>query len=104
MLQDFSVKVTGWNSVPRSLTSPITEFTGQAQLQLFDATTNQSVDGWFQEYVPNQYFTVGAGQSEVVKFPIQVPYLFNKALTWRVVAKSLPGRESLTVKKMLCLF
>ncbi len=66
------------------------EFTGQAQLQLFDATTNQSVDGWFQNMFPNQYFTVAAGQSEVVKFPIQVPYLFNKALTWRVVAKTSP--------------
>jgi len=66
------------------------EFTGQAQLQLFDATTNQSVDGWFQNMFPSQYFTVAAGQSEVVKFPIQVPYLFNKALTWRVVAKTSP--------------
>ncbi|HET9824331.1 MAG TPA: alpha-2-macroglobulin family protein, partial [Chitinophagaceae bacterium] len=64
------------------------EFTGQAQLQLFDATTNQSVDGWFQNMLPNQYFTVAAGQSEAVKFPIQVPYLFNKALTWRIVARA----------------
>jgi hypothetical protein len=64
------------------------EFTGQAQLQLFDATTNQSVDGWFQNMFPNQYFTVAAGQSEAVKFPIQIPYLFNKALTWRVVARA----------------
>ncbi len=66
------------------------EFTGQAQLQLFDATTNQSIDGWFQNIFPNQYFTVAAGQSEAVKFPIQVPYLFNKALTWRIVAKTNP--------------
>src|SRR6185369_7015872 len=29
-----------------------------------------------------------AGQSEAVKFPIQVPYLFNKALVWRIVARS----------------
>src|SRR5439155_24757215 len=35
----------------------------------------------------NQYFTVAPEQSEVVKFPIQVPYLFNKALTWRIIAK-----------------
>jgi len=67
------------------------EFTGQAQLQLFDATTNQSVDGWFQNMFPNQYFTVAAGQSEVVKFPVQIPYLFNKALTWRVVANTSPA-------------
>ncbi|MES1215053.1 MAG: alpha-2-macroglobulin family protein [Bacteroidota bacterium] len=64
------------------------EVTGQAELQLFDATTNQSVDGWFQNMFPNQFFTVAAGQSEAVLFPIQVPYLFNKALTWRIVAKA----------------
>ena len=64
------------------------EFTGQAQLELIDATTNQSIDGWFQNMFPNQYFTVAAGQSEAVKFPIQVPYLFNKALVWRIVAKA----------------
>ncbi len=66
------------------------EITGQAQLELFDAATNQSVDGWFQNMFPNQYFTVAAGQSEAVQFPVQVPYLFNKALTWRIVAKASP--------------
>jgi len=64
------------------------EITGQAQLELIDAATNQSVDGWFMNTFPNQYFTVAAGQSEVVKFPIQVPYQFTSALTWRVVAKA----------------
>ncbi len=64
------------------------ELTGTAELQLFDATTNQPVDGWFRNMVPNQYFTVAAGQSEALKFPIEVPYLFNKALVWRIVAKS----------------
>jgi len=64
------------------------EITGQAQLLLFDATTQQPVDGWFQNMFPNQYFTVAAGQSEAVKFPIEVPYLFNRALTWRIVARA----------------
>jgi uncharacterized protein YfaS (alpha-2-macroglobulin family) len=64
------------------------EFTGQAQLELFDATTNQSVDGWFLNTFPNQYFTVGARQSEVVKFPIQVPFTFHNALVWRLTARS----------------
>jgi hypothetical protein len=64
------------------------ELTGQAELQLFDATSNQSVDGWFRNAFPNQYFTVAAGQSEVVKFPIDVPYLFDKALVWRIVARA----------------
>ncbi len=64
------------------------ELTGQVQLQLFDAATNQPVDGWFHNAFPNQYFTVAAGQSEAVKFPIDVPYLFDKALVWRIVAKA----------------
>jgi len=64
------------------------ELTGQAELQLIDATTNQPVDGWFNNMMPNQFFTVAAGQSEAVKFPIAVPYQFNKALVWRIVAKA----------------
>lgn len=64
------------------------EMTGQAELQLVDAATNQSVDGWFINSFPNQYFTVAAGQSEVVKFPIQVPHQFTSSLVWRVIARS----------------
>ncbi len=64
------------------------ELTGTAEFQLFDAATNERVDGLFRNMVPNQYFTVAAGQSEAVKFPIEVPYLFNKALVWRIVAKA----------------
>lgn len=64
------------------------ELTGQAELQLVDAATNQPVDGWFMNTFPNQYFTVAAGQSEVVNFPIQVPYQFTSSLVWRVIARA----------------
>jgi hypothetical protein len=64
------------------------ELTGTVSLALIDATTNRSVDGWFQNVFPNQYFTAEAGQSVVVKFPIQIPFSFNKALTWKIVAKA----------------
>lgn len=64
------------------------ELIGTAELQLFDAETNEPVDGRFRSMVPNQYFTVAAGQSEAVKFPIEIPYQFNKALVWRIVAKA----------------
>jgi uncharacterized protein YfaS (alpha-2-macroglobulin family) len=64
------------------------EMTGQAQLLLQDAATNESVDGWFINTFPNQYFTVAAGSSELVKFPVQVPFQFNNAITWRIVARS----------------
>ncbi len=49
------------------------EITGQVQLQLIDATTNQSVDGWFKNVMPNQYFTVPAKQSVPVTFSIEIP-------------------------------
>jgi hypothetical protein len=64
------------------------ELTGTVSLALIDATTNRSVDGWFQNVFPNQYFTAEAGQSVVVKFPIQIPFSFNKALTWKIVARA----------------
>lgn len=72
------------------------EMTGTAELQLFDAATNEPVDGAFQNMYANQYFTIAAGQSEAVNFQLQVPYEFNKALTWRIVAKasSLPSGEA----------
>jgi TonB-dependent SusC/RagA subfamily outer membrane receptor len=64
------------------------ELTGQATLELLDATTNTPVDGWFQNIFPVQFFTVAANQSSSVKFPIQIPFGFNKPLTYRVSAKT----------------
>jgi hypothetical protein len=64
------------------------ELTGQVTLELIDPSTNTSVDGWFQNIFPTQYFTVAAGQNSPVKFPIQIPYTYNKPLIWRVVARA----------------
>lgn len=64
------------------------EVTGIAQLELLDAATNKPVDGWFKNVFPNQYFTVAAGQSQAVKFPMEIPFNFNSAMTYRIVAKA----------------
>jgi hypothetical protein len=64
------------------------ELTGQAELLLFDASTNQPIDGWFMNSFPNQYFTVAAGESDIVKFPIEIPFQFTGLLQWRVVARA----------------
>ena len=64
------------------------ELSGQVELSLIDPSTNKPVDGWFQNSFPNQYFTAEAGQSVVVKFPIQVPISYTKPLQWRVIARS----------------
>ncbi|MFZ1784830.1 MAG: alpha-2-macroglobulin family protein [Ferruginibacter sp.] len=64
------------------------EVTGMATLELLDAASNKPVDGWFKNVFPNQYFTVAAGQSEAVKFPMEIPFNFNSAMTYRIVAKA----------------
>jgi len=61
------------------------ELTGQAQLQLFDALNGQSVDGWFMNTFPNQYFTVTAGEDQQLQFPVQVPFAFASLLRCRVI-------------------
>jgi hypothetical protein len=64
------------------------ELTGHAELQLIDATTNQPVDAWFKNTVRTKPFTIAAGQSTAVEFPIEIPTQFNKALVWRIVARA----------------
>ena len=74
---EFSAKIV-------NLTSK--EITGTSQLELLDAGTNKPVDGWFKNVFPNQYFTIPAGQSVAVKFPIEVPSNFNAAMMYRIKA------------------
>lgn len=64
------------------------EISGTSNLQLINTATMQPVDGWFQNTFPVQHFTVGANQSTVVKFRTEVPYNFNEALTYRIIAKA----------------
>ncbi|MBA2249825.1 MAG: alpha-2-macroglobulin [Chitinophagaceae bacterium] len=64
------------------------EITGQAELQLLNASTMTPVDGWFKNIFPVQYFTAAAGQSTVVKFNIEIPFNYNNAVVYRIVAKA----------------
>ncbi|HTL08652.1 MAG TPA: alpha-2-macroglobulin family protein, partial [Chitinophagaceae bacterium] len=64
------------------------ELTGTVQLELINTATNQPVDGWFRNMYPTQYFTVAAGQSTAVKFNIDVPYQYNSAVSYRLIAKA----------------
>ena len=65
-----------------------TALTGQASLQLRDAVTNEPVDSLFSNAFAGQNFTVEAGRSTEVKFPVNIPLNFNKPLTWRIIAKA----------------
>ncbi|QEC69671.1 alpha-2-macroglobulin [Panacibacter ginsenosidivorans] len=64
--------------------------TGTASLQLFDAITNQPVDGLFQSVFPDQYFTAEAKQSTAIKFPVTIPFNYNKPLTIKIIASAKP--------------
>ncbi|HMO63497.1 MAG TPA: MG2 domain-containing protein [Ferruginibacter sp.] len=62
--------------------------TGFSTLELFDAATNQPVDGLFKNSTPSQPFTIAAGQGAAVQFSIEVPLNFNSALTYRIIARA----------------
>jgi hypothetical protein len=64
------------------------EMTGQMGLALTDPTTGEPADGWFMNRQPNQYFTVPARGSFVVEFPLDIPYQYNRPLSYRVVAQA----------------
>ena len=64
------------------------EMTGQMGLALTDPTTGEPADGWFINRQPNQYFTVPAHGSFLVEFPLDIPYQYNRPLSYRVVAQA----------------
>ena len=64
------------------------EHTGTITLELIDVSTNKSVDGWFVNIFPFQYFTAAKDDSCIIKFPIQVPMSYTKKLKYRLVASS----------------
>lgn len=64
------------------------EVSGNAELQLLNASTMNPVDGWFKNTNRTKLFTVAAGQSTVVNFNIEIPNNFNNAVAYRIVAKA----------------
>jgi Bacterial Alpha-2-macroglobulin MG10 domain/Alpha-2-macroglobulin family/MG2 domain len=64
------------------------EISGQAELELFNTSTMKPVDKQFKNISPLQHFAAGAGQSTVVKFSIEIPYNYNDALLYRIVARA----------------
>ncbi len=49
------------------------EQTGNLTLELTDATTKKSVDGWFLNIFPFQYFTSIKGENFTTQFPFTIP-------------------------------
>lgn len=72
------------------------DITGQAKFQLVDASTNQPVNGLFKNTTTTQPFTLRAGQSVAVKFPIEIPNQYNQPLLWKIVAITTGGGDVLS--------
>jgi len=70
------------------------ELSGQASLELIDPVTHASVDGWFENVFPVQYFTAVAGKGTLVNFPIQIPFGYNRPLAWRIKATTQDNGSS----------
>jgi uncharacterized protein YfaS (alpha-2-macroglobulin family) len=64
------------------------EINGNAELQLLNASTMNPVDGWFKNTNHVKPFAVGAGQSTLINFNIEIPNNFNDAVVYRIVAKA----------------
>jgi hypothetical protein len=61
---------------------------GRARLELFDPENGQSVDGYFHNVFPEQYFTAPAGQSVAVHFTLTVPADYPRPLGYRILAET----------------
>ncbi|HRH60586.1 MAG TPA: alpha-2-macroglobulin family protein, partial [Chitinophagaceae bacterium] len=78
-VMEFSAKISNLSD---------SEFTGTVTMQLTDAATNQPVDASFSNALPQQYFTAAAGQSTVVKFPVNIPFSADKPVTVKIIAQA----------------
>jgi uncharacterized protein YfaS (alpha-2-macroglobulin family) len=76
-----------------------TDWTSSASLSLQDGDAKQSVDGWFMNSVANQYFTVDANNQQELLFPIEVPFLYNQSLNWKLAIDS--PQDSIVTKGRL---
>ncbi len=82
---EFTAKIVNLEKDPLS---------GTVELELIDAITNKIVDGIFKNNNTSQRFTVAAGQSTVVTFPIEIPINYNSALLYRIKAiAQIPGEK-----------
>ncbi|WP_298412088.1 hypothetical protein [Hydrotalea sp.] len=78
------------------------EISGKVQLQIIDATTGTTVDGWFVNSFPVQYFTAAGKDSAIVHFPAQVPYGFNQPI--QIFLKAIAGNYTDSIQKTMLIF
>lgn len=79
------------------------EETGNLTLALYNHDTGKSVDGWFINIFPFQYFTTIDKENFEVEFPFTVPHEYKGSFDIELVAKVQDQKDSVryTVKPLL---
>lgn len=74
---------------------------GNVTLELFNAITNKSVDGWFLNIFPFQYFTSITKQKFTTNFPFTVPSNFNGKI--KIIIKAVCGNAKDSISQIFTI-
>ena len=72
----------------------VQEKTGQLTLSITNPITHHSVDGWFTNIFPFQYFTTIKNEKFETEFPITVPYDYKGDIAIDIVARVNEFKDS----------
>jgi len=70
---------------------------GHLQFALYNAETKKSVDGWFLNFFPFQYFTTISNEIFETEFPFTVPNDYKGKFTLELVAKVDTIQDSIRI-------
>ena len=73
------------------------EQTGTIQFALYNAETKKSVDGWFLNFFPFQYFTTISNEIFETEFPFTVPNDYKGKFSIELVAKVDSIKDSISI-------
>ncbi len=73
------------------------EQTGHLQFAIFNTSTKKSVDGWFLNFFPFQYFTTILNEIFETEFPFTVPNDYKGKFSLELVAKVDSLQDSIRI-------
>ena len=73
------------------------EQTGHLEFAIFNAETKKSVDGWFLNFFPFQYFTTISNEIFETEFPFTVPNDYQGKFSIELVAKVDSIKDSIRI-------
>ena len=73
------------------------EQTGHLEFAIFNAETKKSVDGWFLNFFPFQYFTTISNEIFETEFPFTVPNDYKGKFSIELVAKVDSIKDSIRI-------